>query len=131
MDYYELMGIARNANQDEIVVAYRQLARQYHPDMRPENAEVAIQKFKEINVAFEVLSNSERRRAYDLGHPAPKPPKPKPKKDETPKDPNLGRWWSPPPPKFDLWGNPIEPEKSTFKDVFAHSYEAEGQPDIR
>ncbi len=62
-DYYEVMGVAREASQDEIKRAYRRLARKYHPDVSKEaNAE---ERFKEVGEAYEVLSDSEKRAAYD------------------------------------------------------------------
>ncbi len=66
-DYYEVLGVSRNTNADDIKKAYRQLARRYHPDVSQEaNAET---KFKEINEAYEVLSDPEKKAAYDLyGH---------------------------------------------------------------
>lgn len=69
-DYYEVLGVDKNANDDTIKKAYRTLAKKYHPDMNPGNAE-AEQKFKEINEAFDVLSNPEKRSKYDAyGHAA-------------------------------------------------------------
>ena len=69
-DYYEVLGVARDASTQDIKKAYRALARKYHPDVNPDNKE-AEEKFKEINEAHEVLSNSEKRAKYDqYGHAA-------------------------------------------------------------
>ncbi|MCB9033571.1 MAG: J domain-containing protein [Chitinophagales bacterium] len=64
IDYYQTLGIAKNATQDEIKKAYRKLARKYHPDLNP-NDKDSEQKFKQINEANEVLSNPENRKKYD------------------------------------------------------------------
>jgi len=66
-DYYEVLGIARNASADEIKSAFRKLARQYHPDVN--KAADAEERFKEINEAFAILSDPEKRSVYDrFGH---------------------------------------------------------------
>lgn len=68
LDYYEVLGVSRDADGDTIKKAYRKLAMQYHPDKNPGNKE-AEDKFKECSVAYEVLSNSEKRSRYDrFGH---------------------------------------------------------------
>ena len=66
-DYYEVLGVARNANQTEIKQAFRKLAREYHPDVsKHQDAE---ERFKEINEAYDVLSDDEKRARYDrFGH---------------------------------------------------------------
>jgi molecular chaperone DnaJ len=67
-DYYDVLGLDRNASRDEIKKAYRKLAFQYHPDKNPGNKE-AEEKFKEATEAYEVLSDAEKRRLYDqYGH---------------------------------------------------------------
>ncbi len=60
MDYYEVLGIAKTANQDEIKKAFHKLAHKYHPDKGGDE-----KKFKEINEAYQVLSNAEKRGQYD------------------------------------------------------------------
>lgn len=82
-DYYEILGVGRNATEQEIKSAYRKLARKFHPDVN-KNDPQATDKFKDINEAYEVLSDSEKRNRYD----------------------NLGSSWSSgsdftPPPGFD------------------------------
>ena len=62
-DYYEILGIKRDASQDEVQRAYRKLARKYHPDVN--KASNAEEKFKEINEAHEVLKDPEKRKLYD------------------------------------------------------------------
>jgi curved DNA-binding protein len=63
-DYYKILGVDRNASEKEIKRAYRKLAREFHPDVNP-NDEKAEEKFKEINEANEVLGDSEKRSKYD------------------------------------------------------------------
>lgn len=63
-DYYETLGIERNASQDEIRTAFRKLARKYHPDVATDK-KAAEEKFKEINEAYEVLGDEAKRRKYD------------------------------------------------------------------
>jgi molecular chaperone DnaJ len=67
-DYYEVLGVQRNASSDEIKKTYRKLALQYHPDRNPNNKE-AEEKFKEATEAYEVLSDQQKRQRYDqFGH---------------------------------------------------------------
>ncbi len=69
-DYYEILGVSRNCTERELKVAYRRLAKQYHPDANPDDPE-AEEKFKEINEAYEVLRDPDKRAAYDrYGHAA-------------------------------------------------------------
>ena len=67
-DYYEVLGVKKNASDDEIKKAYRNLAKQYHPDKNPDDKE-AEEKFKEASEAYEYLSDNEKRSNYDrFGH---------------------------------------------------------------
>lgn len=64
IDYYKILGISKDATQEDIKKAYRKLARKYHPDLNKNNPN-AQEKFQEINEANEVLSNPEKRKGYD------------------------------------------------------------------
>src|SRR5438067_5262430 len=61
---YDVLGVAKNASADEIKKAYRKLARQYHPDRNPDDP-AAEAKFKEVQTAYDVLSDPEKRKQYD------------------------------------------------------------------
>ena len=64
-DYYEVLGVNKNATDEELKKAFRKLAKQYHPDANPDNREEAEQKFKEVNEAYEILSDKQKRQMYD------------------------------------------------------------------
>ena len=69
-DYYEVLGVSKDADEATLKKAYRQVAKKYHPDMNPGDAE-AEKKFKEASEAYAVLSDPEKRRQYDqFGHAA-------------------------------------------------------------
>lgn len=70
LDYYEILGIDKNADQNEIKSAFRKLAKKYHPDLNPDDKEAEV-KFKEVNEAYGVLGDVEKREKYDrFGHAA-------------------------------------------------------------
>jgi len=111
-DYYEILGVARTAKEVELKKAYRKLARKYHPDLNPNNKQ-SEEKFKEIQEAYEVLSDSDKRQKYD----------------------QLGANWKngaefTPPPNWggrgypgtinmeDLFGRPGQQRRSPFSDFF-------------
>jgi len=64
-DYYTILGVSKTATEKQLKKAYRKLALQWHPDKNPDNVKVATDKFAEISEAYEVLSDSEKRRIYD------------------------------------------------------------------
>lgn len=67
-DYYEVLGVDKNASADQIKKAYRQMAKKYHPDINKDNPD-AEEKFKEVNEAYEVLGDAQKKQAYDqFGH---------------------------------------------------------------
>ena len=69
-DYYQNLGVSTDASPDDIKKGFRQLALRYHPDRNPGNTKEAEGKFKEINEAYEVLGNEQKRHHYDYltGH---------------------------------------------------------------
>ena len=64
-DYYKVLGVEKTATDEELKKAYRRMAKKYHPDANPDNKEAAEAKFKQINEAYEVLSNPQKRKMYD------------------------------------------------------------------
>ena len=78
-DYYEVLGVPRNASDDDLKKAYRKLALRWHPDKNPDNKAGAEVRFKEISEAFQVLSDGNKREVYDrYGHQVGSPPVPLP-----------------------------------------------------
>ena len=65
-DYYEILGVPKSAPEKDVKSAYRKLARKWHPDANPNNQKQAEDKFKEIQEAYEVLGDPEKRRKYDM-----------------------------------------------------------------
>ena len=61
-DYYAILGVSKTATDDELKKAYRKMAKKYHPDANPDNKEEAEKKFKEVNEAYEVLSDAKKRK---------------------------------------------------------------------
>jgi len=114
MDYYQILGIPRDATHEDIVKAYRQAALKYHPDKNLDNPEEAAQEFKKCAEAFETLSDKTKKHQYDLKHRTTKfkrPPRKKNKGADFFNDPNLGNVKTPKAPTHDIWGNKLTPQQ--------------------
>lgn len=110
-DYYEVLGISKNATEDEIKKAYRVLAKKYHPDLNPDDAD-AEAKFKEANEAYEVLSDPDKKSRYDAyGHAGV--------------DPNFGMGGEDPFSQFSGFGGD---GFGNIRDIF-NMFSGGGQPD--
>lgn len=135
MDFYETLGVAKDATEDEIKKAYRKQAFLYHPDRNPGDSE-CCEKFKQAARAYETLSDSNMRARYDLEAPLSPRPAPPKKKPEKKKDPTENRrqgftYADGPQGEVDLWGDKVRPKKEDFKDIYSGTYESDSQPDIR
>ncbi len=109
-DYYAILGVPRNASQEEIKRAYKRLARQYHPDVN--KSPEAEERFKEINEAYAVLSDPEKRRIYDTyGTTQPPPP--------------------PPPGGWDFEGFEVEDFSDFFQELFGFGRRPRSRRDVR
>src|ERR1700688_3662791 len=65
-DYYAVLGVPKNSAEKDVKSAYRKLARKWHPDQNPTNQRAAEEKFKDIQEAYEVLGDAEKRKKYDV-----------------------------------------------------------------
>jgi len=134
MSYYDILGVTPQATEDEIKKSYRRLAMKYHPDRNPGD-KGAEEQFKRVQEAYESLTDPVKRSRLQPQRPQ-RPKKPEKKKNDGGmywkrpyKDPGF-TYGDAPPPRVDLWGQPIEPEHE-WRDVFADNYENGAQPDIR
>jgi DnaJ-class molecular chaperone len=136
MDFYQVLGIGRDATPDQIKASFRKLAIVWHPDKRPADREEAERKFKLISEAYDTLFDPMKKSVYDQRNPpkvkATKPAKPA-KQVVNPKYSNFTYIIDQPEPKFDLWGDPIvEKSPDAFKDSFAGKYNDDfGMPQVR
>jgi curved DNA-binding protein CbpA len=114
MDYYQILGIPRDATHEDIVKAYRQAALKHHPDKNLDNPDEAAQQFKKCAEAFETLSDKGKKHQYDSKHRTTKfkrPSRKRPKGTDFFNDPNLGNIKTPKAPLYDIWGNKMTPRQ--------------------
>ncbi len=157
MDYYQILGVARTATEEEIKKAYRKLAMQYHPDRNPGDKE-AETKFKQVQEAYDTLFDVNKRARYNGSRPQPKPKPPPKKPKKSSFESNIYKSdmqiSDAPPPDRDLWGrkltsrekaewvrnnvaNVMKTDKQAqeiidgWKDSFGGKYENDGSPDLR
>ena len=103
-DYYEVLGVDRNASEADVKKAFRRLAMRYHPDRNPDQGEEVANRFKEAKRAYEVLSDEQQRAAYDqFGHAGVEAgagtwTSPRPFSAPTRGSPYRARWPAPPAP---------------------------------
>eukprot|EP00670_Eutreptiella_braarudii_P022664 CAMPEP_0174365336 /NCGR_PEP_ID=MMETSP0811_2-20130205/76862_1 /TAXON_ID=73025 ORGANISM="Eutreptiella gymnastica-like, Strain CCMP1594" /NCGR_SAMPLE_ID=MMETSP0811_2 /ASSEMBLY_ACC=CAM_ASM_000667 /LENGTH=83 /DNA_ID=CAMNT_0015505899 /DNA_START=50 /DNA_END=297 /DNA_ORIENTATION=- len=64
-DYYKVLGVSKDASENDISRAYKKLALKYHPDKNPDNREKAEENFKKVSEAYDVLSDAKKRKSYD------------------------------------------------------------------
>ncbi|MBI5887220.1 MAG: DnaJ domain-containing protein [Deltaproteobacteria bacterium] len=111
-DYYEILGVQRNATDEEIKKAYRALARKYHPDLHPNNKKEMEAKFKEINEAYSVLGEPKKRSDYDLTGQAVF-------------EPGMGGQYPPPGFEYEDFG-PFGGMGGGFEDIFSEIFGGRG-----
>ena len=101
-DYYELLGLERDADDDDIKKAYRKLARKYHPDKNPDKQEWATDMFKLVQEAYETLIDANKRDHYDkFGH---RNVNVRPRRQPQPQPwPTVQDLWPRPPPEAEVW----------------------------
>ncbi|KAG5851780.1 hypothetical protein ANANG_G00055420 [Anguilla anguilla] len=115
VDYYHVLGVPRNASSEDIKKAYRKLALQYHPDKNPDSKEEAERKFKEIAEAYEVLSDSSRRDAYDHGS----------------SHGNHSTGFGGSSAQRDCWDTPFRNPDDVFRDIFGDDFDFGGRMNDR
>lgn len=128
MNLYDILRVQSTATSEEIKRAYRKLAMQFHPDRNPGD-DAAANNFKQVQEAYDTLSDPNNRARYDGGRHTTKTKVKKPK-TQRPYSGDGFVYRDAPPPKVDLWGQPILPEHE-WVDAYSNNYENGDQPDIR